>query len=241
VLAPLRLWCRDETGQARRREFERAFCRLNAGNFHWQLLDDLADEAADTEHGLITAPGFILLSQGAIAGRCRAAMDVAERFGPAGSALIDDIRRSQLLCDRFRFSSLCDRHRHALADPEDTGAPAPDSIEDTVRCALANCEDDLAFPLSELCARREEQSQSYLAAMRDHDGAAARRSLRDSKAGLRILLAAQEETAREFARDELRLLRDGALLKVLRIVELLTMHCYGKARRAVLPALSPKA
>ena len=235
MVAPLNLWCRSDADQSRRREFERAFFNLNAGNFHWQLLDDLADEKTDTEGGLITAPGFILLSQGMIAGRCLTGMDVAERFcETAVGELKSAVQRSELLCDRFESSSLCDRYRHSFADLESDSSVQSDSLQNAVRCALANCADDLVLPLWELCSLREEQARHYLAAMKDRDWAAARRCLFASKAGFRILLATQEESAREFAKDELHQIRDTSLLKILRIIEMLTMHCYGKARRAAL-------
>src|SRR5262245_21811489 len=67
ALAPMTVCCREQTNVDRRSELTRALLTLNSGYCHWQLLDDIADLQGDTAGGLITAPGFILLSQGEIA------------------------------------------------------------------------------------------------------------------------------------------------------------------------------
>ena len=227
ALAPYSLWCRSDTADERRRQLDGAVRRLNAAYFHWQLLDDVADINGDTRHGLVTGPGFILLSQGGIASRHLEAEDAP---GQAG-VMAAEIDRSRLLCEQFAASPLCDCDRQLFPAG---GAASPADAQQLVRCALANREGDLDRPLAELCAARDRQAQGYLAAMKSRDWSAARRHLDASGASVRIMLAAQEDATRETARTELQRVDDQDFLKTLDIIEMLTRHCGAKACRLVM-------
>jgi phytoene/squalene synthetase len=230
ALAPMTICCREQTSIDRRIELTRALLTLNSGYCHWQLLDDIADLQGDTAAGLITAPGFILLSQGEIARLFCERADQSDAVGDAdGRQLLAAVRRSQLLCDWFLSSPLCDAYRHCVA-LSDHGSASADSFASTVRCALANGENDLRVPLPELCSRRRIEAERYLAAMRSGDSMAALHSLDESGAPARILAAAGEEAARERISDELASIADPSLLMMLRIMERLIARCHRKAR-----------
>lgn len=229
ALTPLNICCRDQTGIERRAELTRALLTLNSGYWHWQLLDDVADLQGDTAGGLITAPGFILLSQGEIARLFCERADQRHAPGDAYSRqLLAAVRGSQLLCDEFLSSPLCDAYRHGVV-LSDHGPASADTIGSTVRCALANGESDLNVPLFELCSRRRIEADRYLAAMRSGDSKAALHELNESGAPARILAAAGEEAARERISEELASIADPSLLMMLRIMERLIARCHRKA------------
>jgi phytoene/squalene synthetase len=229
ALAPMTICCREQTSVERRAELTRALLMLNSGYWHWQLLDDIADLQGDTAGGLITAPGFILLSQGEIARLFCERVDQSHALGDAdGRQLLAAVRRSQLLCGEFLSSPLCDAYRHGLV-LSDHGPASAESVGSTVHCALANGESDLHAPLPELCARRRIEADRYLAAMRSGDSTAALRDLNESGAPARILAAAREEAARERISDELASIADPSLLMMLRIMERLIARCHHKA------------
>jgi phytoene/squalene synthetase len=229
ALAPLHIYCREPTGIERRLMLARALLELNSGYCHWQLLDDVADLQKDTAQGLITAPGFILLSQGAIARLFRERADQDHALGDAdGRELLAAVRRSQLLCDWFLSSPLCDGYRHCVV-PSDRDSAPEDSIGGTIRCALANVDDDLRVPLPELCSRRASEAERYLAAMQSRDSMAALHNLDASRASSRILAAAREDAARERISDQLAPIADPSLLMMLRIMEQLIARCHRKA------------
>src|SRR5262249_1801864 len=157
-----------------------------------------------------------------------------------GRRLLAAVRRSRLLCDEFLSSPLCDAYRHGVVLSEHRPASA-DSIVSTVRCALANGENDLSAPLPELCSRRRIEAEGYLAAMRSGDLMAALRELNESGASARILAAAREEAARERISDELASIADPSLLMMLRIMERLIARCHHKACGVARPsAPNPK-
>jgi hypothetical protein len=229
ALTPMTICCREQTSIERRTELTRALLMLNSGYCHWQLLDDIVDLQGDTAGGLITAPGFILLSQGEIARLYCERADQGHAPGDAdGRQLLAAVRRSQLLCDWFLSSPLCDAYRHCVV-LSDHGPTSADSIGNTIRCALANGENDLNVPLPELCSRRSREADGYLAAMRSQDSMAALRNLHESGAPARILAAAGEDAARERISDELASIADPSLLMMLRIMERLIARCHHKA------------
>jgi phytoene/squalene synthetase len=229
ALAPMTICCREQTSIERRTELTRALLMLNSGYCHWQLLDDIADLQGDTAGGLITAPGFILLSQGEIAGLFCGRADQRHTLGDADDRqLLAAVRRSQLLCNWFLSSPLCDAYRHGVV-LSDHGPASADTIGSTVRCALANGENDLNVPLFELCSRRSREADGYLAAMRSRDSMAALRNLDASGAASRILAAAGEEAARERISEELASIAQPSLLMMLRIMERLITRCHRKA------------
>jgi phytoene/squalene synthetase len=229
ALAPMTIWCREQTSIERRAELTRALLTLNSGYWHWQLLDDIADLQGDTAGGLITAPGFILLSQGEIARLFCERVDQRHALGDAdGPQFLAAVRHSQLLCDEFLSSPLYDAYRHCVV-LSDHGSASADSVASTFRCALANGENDLRAPLPELCSRRRIEAEGYLAAMRSGDSMAALRNLNGSGAPARILAAAREEAGRERISDELASIADPSLLMMLRIMERLIARCHHKA------------
>jgi phytoene/squalene synthetase len=164
VFAPWALWALDDRARLRRSTLEQAFLTLNAGYDHWQILDDLADIKGDTRQGRITTPGFILVSQGAIAERIIACSN-GTQFD--NGALLDAVRNSKLVCERFANSPLSDGIRHLI----DVGGPdnKADVIDSLLRCALANHEDDNLASLRQLALARQLQARNYLAALKSGD------------------------------------------------------------------------
>ena len=233
AIAPFNIWSRDGASIERRRELVRGLVALNSAYCHWQLLDDVADLKKDTGQGLVTAPGFILLAQGKLARVVLSNADRGAEFGgPLARQLLEQVRRSRLLCDWFLWSSLCDTCRHNMSAISDEESRSWDSVEHPIRCALANSENDLAMPILDLCLRRDSQADGYVAAMQSRDSVAALRNLRASGTPFRILLAAQEDVARQRIADELSRIVDDSLLMMLRIIEALIIRCHGKACRA---------
>jgi hypothetical protein len=156
-------------------------------------------------------------------------VDQRHALGDAdGRQLLAAVRRSQLLCDEFLSSPLCDAYRHCVV-LSDGGSASADTIGSTVRCALANGENDLGASLPELCSRRRSEAEGYLAAMRSGDSMAALRNLNQSGAPARILAGAREEAARDGTSDELASIADPSLLMMLRIMERLIARCHHKA------------
>jgi phytoene/squalene synthetase len=230
AVAPLSIWSCDGAGIERRRELVRALVALNSAYGHWQLLDDVADLKKDTHQGLVTAPGFILLSQGKLARLVLENTRHGVEFGDSTARLlIEQVRRSRLLCDWFLSSSLCDTYRHCMGPISDGKSQFSDSVGHAIRCALANVENDLSVPLLDLCRYRDSQADGYLTAMRSRDSIAAFSSLSASRTSFRILLAAQEDAARERIGDELSRIVDCSLLMMLQIMEALIARCHAKA------------
>lgn len=233
AIAPFNIWSRDSAGIERRRELVRGLVALNSAYCHWQLLDDVADLKKDTGQGLVTAPGFILLAQGKLARLVLRNADRGDEFsGPLARQLLEQVCRSRLLCDWFLWSSLCDTCRHNMSAISDEGSRSWDSVEHPIRYALANSENDLAVPILDLCRRRDSQAEGYVAAMQSRDSVAALRNLSASGTSFRILLAAQEDVARQRIGDELSRIVDDSLLMMLRIIEALITRCHAKACRA---------
>jgi phytoene/squalene synthetase len=230
AFAPWALWVRDGTSRERCRKLEDASLTLNAGYWHWQILDDLADVRVDTRQGRVTTPGFILLSQGALA---RSYLDTANETQVGRSAIssrVDTILNSQLVCERFLASPLADDFRHLidLSRPTDT----PGTCESMLRCALTNNEDEFFLDLTQISLARRDQAASYLAAMTSGDWNAALDALAQSRVAGRVLSSVDEDIARIEVREQMALISDRASRTVLMIVELLIRHCYRKARRA---------
>jgi phytoene/squalene synthetase len=233
AVAPLNIWSRDSAGIERRRELVRALVALNSAYCHWQLLDDVADLKKDTRQGLVTAPGFILLSQGKLARLVLENAGHGAEFGDSATRqLLEQVRRTRLLCDWFLSSSLCDAYRHNMRAISAEQSQSSDPVSHTIRCALANVENDLSVPLLDLCRCRDSQAEGYLTAMQSRDSIAALSNLNASGTSFRILLAAQEDVAREQIRDDLSRIVDRPLLMMLRIMEALITRCHGKAGRA---------
>lgn len=230
AFAPWALWVRDDASRERRRRLEDACLTLIAGYWHWQILDDLADIKKDTRQGLVTTPGFILLSQGALA---RSYLDSTGKtsFGNAvSSPQVSTILASELVSERFLASPLTDEFRHliSLSRPADT----PAARESMLRCALVNSDDDVSADLVCMSRARRDQAASYLDAMKSGDWSAALNVLGQSRVMGRVLSSVNQAVAQSEARARLGLIQDPPSHAVLGIVEMLIRHCYRKARRA---------
>lgn len=225
---PISLWSSTQASGDRSRELIDKFVLLNQGYVHWQLLDDVADVLKDTTDGLVTAPGYILLSQGSLA-QAWANEETRQRCKrfPIGEVLTTSL----LLCDHFRNSSLLDSVRQEIGFSS-SGETFP-NVTAAVHCSLANVPADLSIPLEELGIRRIEQARQYAAAMQSHNWREAIRWLDDSAAASRIVIAVDDEPRRVDAALGLADVADTSLFRVLYILETLIRRAYQKARQAV--------
>jgi phytoene/squalene synthetase len=224
ALAPLALWSGDAAGHERRNKLQQAFLELNAGYCHWQMLDDLADIKDDTREGRVTAPGFILLSQGAVARKYLEATDMSAEG--EWRTLLDATRQSMLVEGRFLTSPLCDPYRLIVGQPCNAQV-----VDAAVRCALMNDDGDRLVSLRELARARSHHARSYLLAMQSGEPEEALRALSESRVAERILFAVADDAARIEARERLRSVADRPSLMMLHIIEALIRHCYRKALR----------
>lgn len=230
ALAPMALWVRDDKCLERRHELDHAFLALNGGYWHWQILDDLADVDVDTRQGRVTTPGFILLSQGALAERYLEPSPEREVTVSTNSSLINVVLNSDLVCERFLASPLSDDFRHLINRSRSSDTPA--TCDSLMRCALNNSESDHLVELTQLSLARRDQAASYLAAMRAGDWDSALNALAQSRIGMRILSSVDEDIARIEAKEQMASIPDAASRTMLWIIELLIRHCYRKAYRA---------
>lgn len=230
ALAPMALWVRDGKCQERRNKLNHVFLALNGGYWHWQILDDLADIDIDTRQGRVTTPGFILLSQGALAQTYLEPVHAREATLSTKSPLVDAILNSELVCERFLASPLSDDFRHLIDHFRSNDTPA--TCDSLMRCALTNSEDDHLVDLTQLSLARRDQAASYLTAMRAGDWDAALNALAQSRVGIRILTSIDEDIARIEAKEQMASIPDPASRTMQWIIELLIRHCYRKARRA---------
>ncbi|WP_186294531.1 squalene/phytoene synthase family protein [Bradyrhizobium guangdongense] len=236
AFAPWALWVRDDTTSERRRNLEDDCLTLIAGYWHWQILDDVADIRGDTRQGLVTTPGFILLSQGALARSYLDCVSTTTRENAAESATtsppVAAILATELVSERFLASPLADDFRHliSLSHPADT----PAARESMLRCALVNGDDDVSADLICIARARRDQAASYVDAMRSGDWSAALNVLGQSRVMGRILVTVDQDVGQSEARERLALIRAPSSRAVLGIVEMLIRHCYRKARRASL-------
>jgi hypothetical protein len=230
AFAPWALWVRDGTSRERCRKLEDASLTLNAGYWHWQILDDLADVRVDTRQGRVTAPGFILLSQGALARTYLEPVNAREVAPSTKSSLVNAVLNSELVCERFLASPLADTFRHLISRSRPTDTP--ETCEIMLRCALTNSEDEFFLDLTQTALARRDQAARYLAAMTSGNWDAALDALARSRVAGRVLSSVDEDIARIEVREQMALISDRASRAMLMIVELLIRHCYRKARRA---------
>lgn len=230
ALAPMALWVRDGKCLERRQKLNQTFLSLNGGYWHWQILDDLADVEADTRQGLVTTPGYVLVSQGALARTYLERAPAQEMTCSGKPALVETALGSGLACERFWASPLSDGFRYLInrSRAEDT----PATCDGLMRCALTNSDDDAFVDLRQLSLARRDQAASYTAAMKAGDPDAALDALAQSRVGIRILAGVDEDVVRIEARDRMASIPDTASRTMLGIIELLIRHCYRKAQRA---------
>lgn len=233
--APLSLFADRQAASFR--ALESAFLTLNAYYGHWQLLDDVADIADDTARGIVAAPGFMLISQGALA-------DLYSRVegelvsGDHGlHMLFGAIRESALLSREYRESPLTGPFHEALA-ALDADLPGtlrlPNGAErvlELLRCALANHDGDLRRPLRALVFDRSEQARAYVTAMHDNDPVAAESAIRRSRVASRVLAPLELYGRRALALQNLSTM-NRATRGVIRILDRLMFTTLKKARRA---------
>jgi phytoene/squalene synthetase len=232
--APLSLFADRQSESFR--ALEAAFLTLNAYYVHWQLLDDVADIADDTARGIVAAPGFMLISQGALADLyCRVEGELAP--GDHGLyTLFATIRESALLSREYRETPLTGGFHEALAtlDADLPGTlRSPNGAErvlELLRCALANDDGDLRCPLGKLVLDRSEQASAYVTAMRANDPAAAESAIRRSRAASRVLAPLQLYGRRALALQNISGI-DRATRDAIRILDRLMFATLKKARR----------
>lgn len=230
ALAPMALWVRDGECRRRRSELEGAFLALNGGYWHWQILDDLADVGVDTRQGRVTTPGFVLLSQGALARRHLDGANTGQIGRSARASLTDDVLNSGLVCERFVSSPLMDGFRHLIGRSRQADT-ARSSLEGMLRCALVNDEGDVSTDLTRVSETRRDQAACYLAAMQSRDWDRALDALARSGVANRLLSSIDEDVAGIEARRQVASIAGRAPRTMLAIIELLIRHCYRKAIR----------
>lgn len=230
ALAPMALWVRDGECRKRRNQLEGAFLALNKGYWHWQILDDLADVGVDTRQGRVTTPGFVLLSQGALARSHLDSANAAQVGGSARALLTDAVLNSGLVCERFVNSPLMDGFRHLIGRSRQADT-ARSSLDGMMRCALVNSEDDVSIDLTRISVTRRDQAACYLAAMQSRDWDRALDALAQSGVANRLLSSIDEDIAGIEAREQVASIAGRAPRTMLAIIELLIRHCYRKAIR----------
>ena len=149
-------------------------------------MDDVADLLTDTAAGAITAPGYLLISQGQLAEALQPLVILWEQPASDGESSPPNLIDGRILAPLWASGLL---HRDLVLPsirpkllPDDSrergpsGEAAPLELAGVyVRGALANTEGDLALPLALLCKRRREEKEGFLRAMRDGDADAASR------------------------------------------------------------------
>lgn len=226
--APMSLWTRTQEDRGRSRELIEKFVSLNDGYLHWQLLDDVADVSKDTMDGLVTAPGYILLSQGSLA---QAWLNQETGAGHERASIVELLTKSLLLCDWFHNSPLLDSVRQCIGFSSSDAAF--ENLPVAIHCSLANTSTDLRLSVEELSVRRIEQAGRYAASMKSRNWGEAIRWLNESAAAGRIVFAVNDERRRTDTLMRLGEVADTSLFRVLYILERLIRRAYLKARRAV--------
>jgi hypothetical protein len=231
LLTPFRLYAVEEVSAARFQALASAFLALNGLYLHYQLLDDLADAMDDMKCGIVGAPGFVLLSQGALASAFIASStsDSPESIRLALQSIESAIDRSDLLCAELVKSPIFDSLRHWLA--AQASSNSNECIEARLRCAIANVEAELYETLPSLADRRNRESWEYLNSLRIGNVDRARDLLIKSNVPIRLLSAVGEEAAA--ARFAKELVGDKPLgeLRILFAMERMMRRTYRAACR----------
>src|SRR5262249_31688067 len=141
----------EKEDRCRFQELIDKFISLNEAYLHWQLLDDVADVPKDTNDGLVTAPGYILIAQRSLAKVWLEEHSASESNAPRVSRWLSE---TSLLCDWFKHSPLFERAGSKFQHQKSA-----------VHCSLANTVADLGLSLEELSMRRIDQGRRYAAAM----------------------------------------------------------------------------
>lgn len=222
LLCPFRLWCFSEDSAARFAEVASSFQLLNSAYVHYQLLDDLADVKEDLRQGIIGAPGFILLSQAAIAEVYLAIEDDQVTFQEGNDVdldkLDDVIYLSDLLCSEFTRAPLFDSLRHRLLREPATN-PRYRQIGTALQCSICNTEIELHWPVREVAAQRVRQGSEFLEALRMSKSEIALSVILKSNVTRRILASVGEDGAVAALNNALLKINNNAHIRILYIME----------------------
>jgi hypothetical protein len=184
---------------------------LNRYYRHWQLVDDVADLVDDTEIGLVTAPGFILLSQGNLA---RSFLD--GEFSTLDEAAVADFAlRTGLISGHFV--------ELLLPPPKKTDGPVW-----LISRALQNSASEESLDLEALAMLRVNQAWRYRDAIGSGNSSGALAAVDESRVAERIL-GGHDACRRRIARWRIR--ASGAEGRTLMILDGLMLHTLHKARR----------
>lgn len=236
--APIPLYCLTSTALKKYEILKYSFLLLNSTYFHWQLIDDIADLIDDTREGMVTSPGYLLISQGQLASELQKYFDLdnndiyTDRLHHiVDHKIINPILESGLLIEEFCSPTLWhELLAHRDRKTRNEGGEAPVTLARRwVRRALANLPPEEGLSLPELCARKAAQKENYLKAMANGEAEAAVALVLESGAAQRLLSVAQDAERVARLSAGLRLIDDPALLAILRAVQRLLQRACQRA------------
>ncbi len=200
----------------------RLFLLLNSAYGHWQLLDDVAYFAGDTHTGMMTAPGYLLVSQGKLAKRLLSIGVKNRDCFLNGCVQNDAIRYNNASCLRIEMLA-CPKSHHGIEAQDETTLAAYEG--------LANSPEDQDLPLAVLCCNRTRQAEKYFDAMSARLYGKAMGAVAESGTLRRIVRAVHNDAHGDIVRAQFREVRDPFLLETLRILNLLMNRAYRRAAR----------
>lgn len=181
-MAPLSLFATTASASSRCADVKELFLGLNTAYFHWQLIDDVADLATDVTAGLITSPGFLLISQADVAARFLAHLNREDTDPQHMNEILD---RSELLTPRlvlpygvFQVAG----QNHCASTSYDL-----QRMRRRVSLAISNIPEEHLLNTETLCVRRVQQREMFLDGLRRTQPRKALRALADSHTTARIL------------------------------------------------------
>jgi len=223
-LAPLSLFKISPHSSQSYTILETSFLFLNSAYFHWQLIDDITDLEADTSLGLISAPGYLLISQGQLAERLLP-FSVKGEDSNSESSLFSDISayisESCLLEDyneqNFSNTFLFKSFQKDTGRTDDEGEKT-ENLRALAKKAIANDFIDFSMTLGELCERRIQHKASYIDAMRTFNKNLALKSISESKVSKRIINIIEIKKRVVYFQSKLKNLDDPYLISSLRMI-----------------------
>ncbi len=248
-LAPIALYCLTPTALKKYEILKEYFLSLNSRFFHWQLMDDIADITADTRDGMITSPGYVLISQAQLAshfqnyiGFLNNDIDISNKTisSIAEQNIISPALETCLLIEEFCPPLLWDEIQAYRQKADNNRITLPPKLaQRCARTALSNLPSDERLSMSELIARRVAQKTSYMQAMASGDRDAAVAQVLESGAAYRLLGVAQDAHRIAGLKAKLRHLDDPALLAVLRILHGMMARACRRAVRIIQGSYPP--
>jgi|WetSurMetagenome_2_1015567.scaffolds.fasta_scaffold56738_1 hypothetical protein len=169
-LAPINLFCNSITEFEKLNRLRNTFLALNKCYWHWQLIDDVADLIKDSADKIISAPGYIVISQGQLS-QFVLTLGKLNSFNQS-KALDIYITESRLLESYLPFAE--------HYSPED-------NIYLRTKISLSNTADDLNMDLKELLYEKIEIMNTFIAAHFQGNADSMISSIRRSRACKRIL------------------------------------------------------